>query len=100
MAHEPAPDPALPARPVLRAAVTAGAPLQRNPWSRLTWIERNGRARLYAAGVAHDCGVELAQRLCGPLDEPFSLSPDSPAEDLDCALDLLTSGHLLMTAKP
>jgi 50S ribosomal protein L16 3-hydroxylase len=97
MAHEPVADPDLPSRDVLGARLSEGAAMQRNPWSRLTWIERDDRARLYAAGMPpRDCRIDLATRLCGPLGQAISLPPDSAPEDLACALQLLESGHFYL----
>ena len=40
-----------------------GSHALRNPWTRLTWVEDKTGARLYAAGQAYDCSIDLAEAL-------------------------------------
>jgi len=90
-------DPAPPPEPVSVDAVVAclrqGGSLARNPWTRLTWIERDGRALLFAAGQACSCSIELAELLCGPLPAPPSPESLDPAS-LAALQQLLENGHV------
>jgi len=96
LAHDPMPPP----RPIkpenLLEALHQGTGLLRNPWTRLTWTENKQGARLYAAGQAYDCSLEVAESLCK------SEQPQISADILDqAALETLTklvnNGHFLLT---
>jgi hypothetical protein len=56
-------------------------------------------ARLYAAGAAFTCGVELAQRLCAhhALDLPDS---HLTSGNLETLTRLVNAGHLVLGADP
>jgi 50S ribosomal protein L16 3-hydroxylase len=99
MAHEPAPDPGLPDAAALRAALERGAGVRRNPWSRLTWIQRGEHALLFAAGEPHRCSTDLAETLCGPLERTMAPATEGHPGDLRCLLDLLSGGHLLLVER-
>ncbi len=92
-AHAAAPPPDTIDAAELHKKLAAGATVFRNPWSRFNWIERDGRARLFAGGDAHDCRVELATGLC-------ELQPRVPAspgdDDITTLLGLLNAGHLVL----
>jgi len=95
LAHEPAPaEPELDSK-ALRQALSSGAQLRHNPWTRLLWLKTNGGARLFAAGDEHRCSEELAQAFC---NNPVLVNTESeisgPAMELACAL--LNKGHLYL----
>jgi len=97
LANDPAPPPvSLDTEAVLKS-LRNGEQLQRNPWTRLTWIETSSAACLYAAGQAYDCDIWLAESLCGK-DNP-SINVDRLD---DAALDTLTRlinhGHFVLAA--
>ena len=50
LAHEPAPAEQELAPPALRQALSGGAQLRHNPWTRLLWLKTDGGAMLFAAG--------------------------------------------------
>lgn len=79
----------------LQQALSAGARLQRNPWTRLNWIEQGPGARLFAAGEEFNCSPQLATKLCSP-----AIAPLDPGElgtiDQHCTLQLLNQGHLYL----
>ncbi|MGH8035121.1 MAG: JmjC domain-containing protein [Lysobacterales bacterium] len=84
---------------VLAQLLTKGATLQRNPWTRLAWIERDGRARLFASGDEYACSVDLARQVCST---PMQLPP-ALAKDIACLRlvgQLLNGGHLLLEEPP
>ena len=95
LAHEPAPaelefDP-----PALSQALSGGAQLQHNPWTRLLWLKTDGGALLFAAGDEYRCSAELAQQIC---NNPVFFSTEQeisrPAIELYC--ELLNRGHLYL----
>jgi len=96
LAHEPQPPPELINQKELLEAIKDGARLMRNPWTRLTWIENNKDARLYAAGQSYDCSVWLAEALC-EWEQP-KISADRLNQDSIATLTLLVNnGHFLLT---
>jgi len=69
----------------------------RNPWTRLTWIERPQGARLYAAGQAYDCSVWLAMALCSS-DQPRIGAGRLDEAALDTVTRLINNGHFLLVS--
>lgn len=65
LAHEPMPAPGAPTGDKLFGLLEAGGELERHPWTRMNWLEHNGQARVFAAGQAYSCSIELATILCG-----------------------------------
>ena len=95
LAHEPVPQPDLPAPDEILGRLRGGAELARHPWTRMNWIERQGTALLYAAGVPYTCSLELAQTLCGP--GPLKADPDRlDRASLAALLRLLADGQLII----
>ncbi len=99
---QPAHDPAPPPEPIqaenLLAALSKGAELYRNPWTRLTWVENMQGARLFAAGQSYDCSSALAESLCQP--EKPRISADTLDQDsLQTLTDLINNGHFSLTNK-
>lgn len=95
LAHEPMPpETQIDARGVLQA-LTRGAEIMRNPWTRLVWVELDDSAQLYAAGTAYPCSVSLAETLCGmgPIT-PSRTSLDNAG--LETVTALVNAGHLLL----
>lgn len=95
LATEPAPPPQPPTPEATRQHLSQGGRMQRNPWTRLAWTERDGRARLHANGTPFDCSIELAQTLCRA--GAFPLDPDVLDTDSSRTVDgLLRDGHLVL----
>lgn len=96
LAQQPAPPaPALSASDVA-AALAGSARLQRNPWTRLAWIEQDGKALLSAAGDEYACSIATAMLLCAI---PCEVSGDLPMDDarLRIVRQLINDGHLFFT---
>jgi 50S ribosomal protein L16 3-hydroxylase len=89
LAQQPAPPPTLWSADAVAALLAKPHSLQRNPWTRLAWIEQGGRALLFAAGDEYECDVDTARGLCAT---PLSLPADAAALQLAC--QLLNDGHL------
>jgi 50S ribosomal protein L16 3-hydroxylase len=97
LAHEPVAPANLIKLKKLQSALQNGAELLRNPWTRLSWIEQAGSARLYASGQAYDCSTRLAETLCSweiPRIRPEQLDSAS----LQVLVKLINNGHLLLTS--
>jgi len=97
LAHEPVPLTDTHTSTELQQALTGGAILLRNPWTRLTWIENNRGARLYATGQAYDCSASLAEELC----QGDQIQTDATLLDqssLDTLVALVNNGHFLLIA--
>jgi len=98
LAQEPAPLPRPVSAEAVSKALAGGAGLQRNPWTRLNWFERQGRARLFAAGEAFDCSLRLAAAVCSqPIEIPTGCEFD-PA-DLAALTGLVRGGHLVLAGR-
>ena len=99
LAHEPMPPPELINSGDLQKAFVAGKKLFRNPWTRLTWIDKEDGASLFAAGQIYDCSSELAELLCGSDQPLINISMlDDPTRDT--VTQLVNTGHfLLLTAE-
>jgi len=95
LAHQPAPPEVLLGGAELRKAMDSGSRLQRNPWTRLHWIQQDQQARLFAAGEGLSCSQQLAGSLCGPDLHELHWQQFSPA-DQHCVLQLLNQGHLYL----
>ena len=95
LAHEPAPPELALDLPALQTALDKGASIQRNPWTRLSWMESGQDAMLFAAGEPFPCSIELATQICS---QPVSINHDT--EDLKIQLDLVCTlinlGHLYL----
>ena len=95
LAHEPVPPPESITAGAVLSALTNGEELFRNPWTRLTWIETSGGARLFAAGQVYDCEVSLAEALCEC--EPALIKPGMLDRNaLDTLTDLINNGHFML----
>jgi 50S ribosomal protein L16 3-hydroxylase len=101
LAHQPA----APERPLdeseLATQFAHGAIVQRNPWTRLAWIEQDGNARLFAAGDEYVCTIDLAQRLCNtPLEWPpaFARHAAGDAALLHTLCQMVNAGHLFLAS--
>jgi len=95
LAHEPAPAEQELAPPALRQALSGGAQLRHNPWTRLLWLKTDGGAMLFAAGEEFRCSLELAQKFC---HNPVLLNaePGLSGQGLELACALLNGGHLYL----
>jgi 50S ribosomal protein L16 3-hydroxylase len=74
-------------------AVTQGARVRRNPWSRCAWMREGRRAILFVSGESHACSPALARTL-GAHDE-FSLTDIAP-RDRDLVRALIDAGHFAL----
>jgi 50S ribosomal protein L16 3-hydroxylase len=96
LAFQPAP----PAQPRTQAqlqdALTSGAVLKHNPWTRLLWTEKPDGAWLFAAGSAWPCTAEAAQWICDPARLARS-SVSLEAAVLQLCCELLNQGHLYLS---
>jgi len=97
LAHDPMPSPTSVKPENLLKALQTGARLLRNPWTRLAWIENTPGARLYAAGQAYDCSIELAERLC-EWEQPRISATMLDQASLHTLTNLINNGHFLLTA--
>jgi len=96
LANAPAPPERPLGEPEVADLLSGPAQLNRNPWTRMTWIERNGEALLCAAGEEFACRTETAERLCSnPLSKPSGGEVDSATLTLICRL--VNDGHLFFT---
>lgn len=78
------------------AALAGSARLQRNPWTRLAWIEQDGMALLSAAGDAYACSIATAMLLCAiPAEGSGDMPMDGARLQLVC--QLINEGHLFFT---
>lgn len=96
LAQDPMPPPVTIKTENLLKALKRGDGMLQNPWTRLTWVETEAGARLFAAGQPYDCSILLAETLCG------SKQPRIGAELLDRAsletlTELINNGHFLLT---
>ena len=92
LAHDPLPPPKSMLAGAVLTALMNGAKLFRNPWTRLTWVEDAGDARLFAAGQVYDCSTWLAEYLCEW--KPRRLTPDKLDQSaLDTLTKLINNGH-------
>jgi 50S ribosomal protein L16 3-hydroxylase len=97
LAHEPAPPPGLITSEKLLTALHNNVELLRNPWTRLTWVENAGSARLFASGQAFDCSTRLAETLCKSEVPP--LKPEQlDGESLDTMTKLINNGHFQLAS--
>ena len=95
LAHNPEPAKDMVDEHDLSSALTEGSSVQKNPWTRLGWIEESGGARLFAAGEEYACNTAAAILLCtSPLEitDKNSLSPDQ----LRLLCQLINAGHLYL----
>jgi 50S ribosomal protein L16 3-hydroxylase len=95
LAHEPAPAEQELNPAALREALSSGALLRHNPWTRLLWLKTNDGARLFAAGDEYRCSAELAQTICrNPV--LFNTEPELSGPAMELACTLLNKGHLYL----
>jgi len=96
LAHEPVspPDP-IPSKTLLDD-LKSGSQILRNPWTRLTWVEDAGTARLFAAGQSYDCSIQLAESLCEPGQLHVRTEILDPSS-LETLRKLINNGHFLLT---
>ena len=98
LAHEPVPPPELIQADMLLDRLKKGAQLFRNPWTRLTWIEINNGARLFAAGRSFDCNTRLAESLCES-QQPQVNAGKLDQDSLQVLSELVNRGHFLLIDK-
>jgi len=95
LAHQPA----APAEPISPGEVFSelanGRRLMRNPWTRLAWVETQGKARLFAAGDEFVCSIGTAQAL----SSTPPLLPEQNAPNLDLISRLINSGHFYLESE-
>lgn len=96
LAHDPMPPPATLSTEEILDVLKGEARLHRNPWTRLTWIENAQGARLYAAGQAYDCNVQLAESLCETA-QPLIKAGVLDQASLETLTKLVNNGHFLLT---
>jgi 50S ribosomal protein L16 3-hydroxylase len=97
LAHDPQPPPAQVSSEGVHKAIKEGASLMKNPWTRLTWVENNAGARLFAAGQAYDSSVQLSVALCE--SEQPRISADMLDQDsLTTLTKLVNNGHFILTS--
>ena len=94
----PPPRPTTPA--AFAAALKAGRPLLRHPWSRCAWTRRSREATLYVAGQALPCSRAAAAIVCGHVSIPASALQALPTTDRQRLCDLLNDGHLRFGPRP
>lgn len=95
LAQEPvSPDPDMNAAGLLKK-LESGYRLHRNPWTRLSWIDADGEALLFAAGAAHRCSIPAAQELCSR-QQPELFSAALNPQDLAAVVELVNGGHLVL----
>lgn len=95
LAHQPAAPEQVLDETALAHLLSQGATLQRNPWTRLAWVERNGQARLFAAGDEYLCDPGLAEKVCStPLELAPALVRDTASLSVLC--QLVNDGHLFL----
>jgi len=97
LAHDPMPPPDQINAETLLASIKQGADLFRNPWTRLTWIEIDTGARLYATGQAYDCSIGLAELLC-EWEKPRFNADMLDRSSLDTLTKLVNNGHFMLLA--
>lgn len=94
LTHEPVPAEPQWTPEEVKAALSDGQTLFRNPWTRLNWVATATGARLFASGQAIDCETWLAEALCQSTElnlEPQNLNQAS-LNTLTC---LINSGHYI-----
>jgi 50S ribosomal protein L16 3-hydroxylase len=81
----------------LAALLAGSAVLERNPWTRIAWIDRDGEALLCAAGEEYICSIETAEQLCS---YPVSIPTDDPLDSATLRLlcRLINEGHLFLSS--
>lgn len=79
----------------LLAAMQGGSKLLRNPWTRLTWVENDKGARLYATGQPYDCSTWLAEALC-EWEQPRIRAESLDKAALNTLTKLINNGHFLL----
>jgi 50S ribosomal protein L16 3-hydroxylase len=97
-AHEPAAPPQLMGPQQLLEIAGNNLLLMKNPWTRLVWIERNGRALLFASGESFTCSIALAEALCG--DDSVQIDKRKlDSASLESICGLVNGGHFIPTSK-
>jgi 50S ribosomal protein L16 3-hydroxylase len=95
LAQQPAPPAQALNENDVTAALAGSARLQRNPWTRLAWIEQNGMALLSAAGDEYTCSIATAMLLCAiPAEGSGDMPMDGARLQLVC--QLINEGHLFL----
>lgn len=89
LAHQPGPPEQPAGIEILRRQLSGSGRLARNPWTRVVWIEQDGRARLFAAGEEYACSMETAMALSAT---PPAL-PGFSDENLKLLTELVAAGH-------
>ncbi|NNL94889.1 MAG: cupin domain-containing protein [Xanthomonadales bacterium] len=82
--------------PELRNRIQQGQTLVTNPWTRMTWIESDSMAKLFAVGMCVRCSIELAVNLCN-LDRPEVDPKFISAADHEALCKLVNAGHLVFS---
>ena len=94
-AHEPVPPPQSIGMAKLIEEVKRGRKLMKNPWTRITWIERDNQALLFASGSHFTCNVELALALSGPAPSQLDLLKLDESS-LQVLVDMINQGHFVL----
>ena len=97
LAHHPAASPDGTGEEAFGPESLLSANLQANPWTRMAWIEKNGQARLFAAGQEYACSTAMAVALCR---RPFRLEGIQPL-DIEGEMllrALIRDGHLYLAS--
>lgn len=98
LANEPAPPPRTVDPASLLSALENQSVLMRNPWTRLTWIETQTGARLFAAGQACNCKRWLAEKLCK--SHVLEINPEMLDTDtVSVLVQLVNKGHFILTTR-
>jgi 50S ribosomal protein L16 3-hydroxylase len=92
LAHQPAPPEHAIDADELSRQLSAGSRLLRNPWTRLVWVEWDGKARLFAAGEEFSCSIKAAEAL----NSMPPILPDKSVENLELITALINSGHFYL----
>lgn len=99
-AHEAAPAESSVAAPALRQAVSAGAALYRNPWSRYAFTRVRGGARAWFAGQGLPCSLPLAVLMQDHQRLDWELLEGRPAKDWEALAQWVNAGHWVLDHEP
>jgi 50S ribosomal protein L16 3-hydroxylase len=95
LAHEPtSPEDRIDLQ-ALTSAVDQGASIQHHPWTRLTWLQSDPGANLFAAGDEYPCPPDIAENICS---RPVKISSDpvKREQQLKLICKLINQGHLYL----
>ena len=95
-ANEPVPPPQSVTPEQLQKEGENSLKLMRNPWARLTWIEHDNDALLFASGQPFACSIQLAELLCG-FEPPMINTRELDGQSLATLAKLVNNGHFILT---